>query len=431
MQDRVGRMVKGDAKGSRSIGRRGRYVRWGALLTVYACSVAAPCAGAQQLSLHEAVQQALAGPQGQAIASRVEQAAGSVRQAGLGINPRLFLQSEDLRPWDNAFSFTQQTEDYGYVDQTFELDGKRHKRVTAATARLDQARANADLARAQIAGRVAAAYWNAVVLRDTAHLLEQDMNAVDEMVRYHKERVDAGAMRGIDLLRMQIERDRLLLALRAAERDAEQANLELFRQMGTRPQPVVALSEALDGIVPVEPVALGAVLGRRADVAAARDAVAAATAEVRLQRANGVPDLDLLGGYKRNSGANTAYAALQIPLPFHNRNQGEIARAQAGVSAAEADLATLDIQVRAEVAQAEQAYAREQEMVQRLLPEMRARAGENLRLMTEAYRIGGVDLLRFLDAERTDYEVGVSALRMEADYQQAALRLQLSYGVQP
>ena len=41
------------------------------------------------------------------------------------------------------------------------------------------------------------------------------MMAVDDMVRYHKDRVDAGAMRGVDLLRMQIERDRLVLALKS------------------------------------------------------------------------------------------------------------------------------------------------------------------------------------------------------------------------
>ena len=62
---------------------------------------------------------------------------------------------------------------------------------------------------------------------------------------------------------------------------------------------------------------------------------------------------------------------------------------------------------------------------------MRAKAKENLELMTEAYRIGGVDLLRFLDAERTEFDVEVNALRTFSDFQQAALRLQLSYGMQP
>ncbi len=385
----------------------------------------------QGLSLHEAVRQALTGPQAQAIGAQVDEVGAGVRQAGLGLNPRLFLESEDLRPWADSYDFPTQTEDFGYLSQTFELDGKRQKRVALAKARLEQTRAEADAMRAQIAGRVAGAYWNAVVLGRIAQLLGEDMVAVDEMVRYHQARVDAGAMRGVDLLRMQIERDRLEVARRAAERDAELARLELFRQMGRAPVDGVNPTDALDGVAPVPPVELATVLARRADVLAAREAVAAAEADVRLQQANGVPDLDLLGGYKRNLTQNTGFGGLQIPLAFRNRNQGEVARAQASVRYTTSRLAALEVQVGAEVAEGEANYRREREIVETSLPGMRQKARENFQLMTEAYRIGGVDLLRYLDAERTAFDVEVSALRIEAEYQQAALRVQMSYGVQP
>ena len=66
-----------------------------------------------------------------------------------------------------------------------------------------------------------------------------------------------------------------------------------------------------------------------------------------------------------------------------------------------------------------------------ILPDMRARAKQNLAIMDDAYRIGGVDLLRYLDAERTAFDVEVSALHTLADFQQAGLRLQLAYGERP
>ena len=172
-------------------------------------------------------------------------------------------------------------------------------------------------------------------------------------------------------------------------------------------------------------------LAARADVAAAREAVAAAEADVRLQRSLAVPDLDLLGGYKRNSGSNTGYAGVQIPLPFSNRNQGEIARAEAGVRLAKDRLQQLELSVNADVSAAQEAYKQEQTVVRDVLPEMRARAKENLAIMDDAYRTGGVDLLRYLDAERTAFDVEVTALRTLAEFQQAGLRLQLAYGVQP
>ena len=174
--------------------------------------------------------------------ARVEEARGRLRQAGLGLNPRLFLQSEDLRPWADNFSFPDQTEDYGYLSQTFELDGKRTKRVALGNTRLKQAEAERDLRRREIAGAVSSAYWNAVSLQRVHDLLADDLKSVDDVVRYHKERVDAGAMRGVDLLRMQIERDRLDISLQSANREAVQAKLELFRQMG-----VAATDQALSG----------------------------------------------------------------------------------------------------------------------------------------------------------------------------------------
>jgi outer membrane protein, heavy metal efflux system len=394
--------------------------------------LALPAAGAaQQLSLHEAIQEAMRAPAAQAAAAQTDEVRGQVRQAGLGPNPRLFLQSEDWRPWGDAFDFPTQTEDYAFLSQTLEVDGKRHKRVALASARLAQAQAEEQMTRFAIAGRVAMAYWNAAALERTVALLQQDMQAVDEMVRYHKERVDAGAMRGVDLLRMRIERDRLEVTLRSTERDAAQARLELFKQMG-RPAPEkVQFADPVEAVVPVEPVPVEAVLARRADLQQAREAVSAAEADVRLQKANGVPDPDLIAGYKRNSANNTGYASLQMPLPFRNRNQGEIERAEASVRYARNSLQALELQVRAEIKQSEENYRREQDIVGDLLPEMRASAKQNLQLMTEAYRIGGVDLLRYLDAERTEFDVEVSAVRTYADYQQAALRLQLSYGVQP
>ena len=63
---------------------------------------------AQGLSLHDAIQEAMNGPQAAALSAGSEEAQGQLRQAGLGLNPRLFLQSEDWRPWGANFAFNSQ-----------------------------------------------------------------------------------------------------------------------------------------------------------------------------------------------------------------------------------------------------------------------------------------------------------------------------------
>ena len=223
-------------------------------------------------------------------------------------------------------------------------------------------------------------------------------NAVDDMVRYHKERVDAGAMRGADLLRMQIERDRMVMSLEAARRDMTLTRIELFRQMDRPLDPQVQLTDPIENVVPIESQTIPTVLAARADVAAAREAVSAAQAEVKLQKALGIPDVDLLGGYKRNSGANTLYGALQIPLPLSNRNQGEVQRAEANLHLAQDQLQQIEMSVRADVTSAEEGYSRQREIVEHVLPDMRSRAHQNLTIMNDAYKTGGMDLLRYIDA---------------------------------
>jgi cobalt-zinc-cadmium efflux system outer membrane protein len=385
------------------------------------CAISTVTHGQQTLSLHDAITAAVNSPTVQIADGQVDASRGMLRQAALGPNPRLYLQSEDLRPWADDFTFSQKTEDYGYVGQTLEIDGKRRKRVAVASANLDRSTAERQLRMQQSAGYAAAAYWTAVADERIATLLQQDLAAVDEMVRYHKERVDAGAMRGVDLIRIQIERDRIYLSLEAAERDAELARIDLSRQIGRNVPHDTALTDDLMAVPEIPRVDLQTALAQRK----------AAEADIKLQRAIGVPNPDLLAGYKRNAGADTAYASLQIDLPFRNRNQGEIARAEAQLRISQARLEQTRIVVRAEIDAANENYQREMTIVRQPLPDMREHAKQNLAILSEAYRIGGVDLLRYIDAERTSIDVEVTALRTLAGLQQAALRLQLAYGVQP
>jgi cobalt-zinc-cadmium efflux system outer membrane protein len=387
--------------------------------------------GQTKLSLHEAIQQAQNSPTAHIAQSQVDASQGQLKQAGLRPNPRLYLQSEDLRPWANDFDFPSNTEDYAYLGQTIELDRKRSKRLQLANANLRRADAQRSLQMQQLAGRVAASYWNAASTVRISELLQRDLAAMDAMVRYHKERVDAGAMRGVDLLRMQIERDRLLIILEAAQREAALSRVDLARQIGRPLSGDVELTDSIDTLETIPQQELYAVLARRADVAAAQDVLAAAEADLKLQKALGVPDLDLLGGYKRNSGANTLYSALQIPLPVRNRNQGEVQRAQANIQIAQAQLEQVELTVQADVNAATEAYTREQEIVQKTLPDMQKHAKENLAIMSDAYKTGGVDLLRYIDAERTEIDVEVNTLRMLSEFHQTAVRLQLAYGEQP
>ena len=103
-------------------------------------------------------------------------------------------------------------------------------------------------------------------------------------------------MRGVDLVRMQIERDRLSMSLEAARRQATTARVELARQIGRQLPDDIDLTDSLESIDQIPKQSLEDVLARRADVAMARQAVSAAEADelVALQRSRSLRHDDRL-----------------------------------------------------------------------------------------------------------------------------------------
>lgn len=401
----------------------------------FACALSYACgadAHAQsRLSLHQAIQLAQDSPAARIGESEVAAMQGVVKQAGLTPNPRLFLQSEDLRPWAKDYTFSENTEDYAYVSQTLETDGKRSNRLHLAEARLNQTEAQRTLQLQQLDGRVAAGYWNAASTARISELMQQDLGALDNLIRYQQERVNAGAMRGVDLVRMQMERDRLSMAMETARREAQTARVDLSRRIGRQLPDNVELSDSLESVDQVPKQALEEVLALRADVAIAHQAVAAAEADLKLQKSMGVPDVDVVGGMKRNLNDNTLYLGVQVPLPLWNKNQGETQRAKANLQTTQEQLEQVVFAVKQDVASATATYDQELTTIETTLPEARERARQNLSIMRDAYVSGGVDLLHYLDAERAEIEVEAAAFRALAEFHLAAVQLELAYGVEP
>ena len=403
--------------------------------SVVLCSLLQAALGhAQQpLTLEQAIRTGLVlAPQARTGADQVELQRAQITGARLRPNPRFYSNFEDLRPWADDYDFTQNTEDYGYLSYTFELDGKRGRRIRYAESGLRRTEAQRQFQLRQLAAAIANAYWGASAARSTVGEWQKQLDGITRLVQYQADRVQAGAAPGVDLLRTQIERDRVLLSLAQAQRTAEAAGVELARLTATPSFRTAVLTDPLEAEgAPVPELPIGTVIEQRPDVAAAREAVTEAKDNVTLQHAYGVPDLDILGGYKRNLAANTAYGGLQYDLPIFNRNQGGVATARAGQQLADDQLAFTRLAARSEITIAVADYHREQGLVRTNLPGMGERAAQNAAIIQDAYRTGGTDLLRLLDAERTLIETRLLAIQTWYAYRQAAIALRLAYGEQP
>ncbi len=373
-----------------------------------------------RLPLEEAVQQALSmNPQLSVAQGRIEQAQGYRMQAGLGPNPRLVLQAEDLRYWEgHPRGFIATTENYAYVGQTFEVAGKRARRVDVASANVRLTEFDRELLRRQIRARVGIAYWYAAGAARLRDLLQESLHTYEQNVNYSRNRVQQGVMAETDLMRIQLERDRVRLQLMTANKNADQALVELYRAIGKSEFPPTVLTDSLANPSMVNLPEVAHVLEIRPEMKAARESVTVAQSNIRLQHADAKPDPTAYLGYKRNLGLDTIYAAVQIDLPFRNRNQGNIAAAQAQLHSAQASLRMAEASVKADLASAERAYQDERNLLD-TLPRTQRIAEETGKLAEAAFREGGTSLLRLLDAER--YRIDV-----ETQYSQALVSLQQS-----
>jgi cobalt-zinc-cadmium efflux system outer membrane protein len=397
-----------------------------------ACLLLAVCGARAQesLSISEAIRQAWAShPQLEAAAQRIRSAEGLRRQAALKPNPSLTLQSENTRFWGRpSFSFPNQTDDFAYLTQLFETGGKRLRRVEFADAGVQSAEAERALLQRQIAARVSMAYWQAAAGIGLRDLLRQTVENFDSIVDFHKIRVAEGAMAEVDLMRVQLERDRIAVGYRSAEQTALQALIALQREMGRTEFPNIALADRLSDVRDIAIPETVTVLTQRPEMAAARRAVEQARANHRLQQALAKPDPEVSFGYKRTEGLNTLMGIFTIPLPVRNRNEGAIASASSGIRVSESQLRATEAHIRGEVESARAAYEGRRRMLAEVLQPMRERADEIARIATAAYREGGIDLLRLLDAQRARLDALTAWYQALAEYQGSVTTLQIVTG---
>jgi cobalt-zinc-cadmium efflux system outer membrane protein len=390
------------------------------------------------LSLGSALDQArMQNPQVAMARARVLEAEGMRKQASLIPNPSLYASSENTPlGGSQPFTFGNDTDDYVYLIQKIELGGKRSRRVAFASENVSQMSIQSEVAMHQLLARVATAYWMAAGSAALDRLYKREVNTLDAVVDYNRARVQKGANAEADLIRIQLESDRLKAQARLAAEQARRFLIALYREMGASAFPDSAVfTDRLDDLSGIRPPDLQTVFSDRPEMRAARESLKQAEANFDLQRANAVPDPQLMAGYKRFSGSgqftgqNTLFFVLQVPLPIFDRNQGQIAAAQAQVLGAKDAVADQEIAIRAEVESALSDYGSRRQALLKVLPAMARRAAASDEIAEGAYRLGGADILRFLDATRIDIETQVLFVQTLIDYHQSVVNLELVTGM--
>ncbi|WP_263352976.1 TolC family protein [Acidicapsa acidisoli] len=368
------------------------------------------CHGQTVLSVQDAVSYALSHrPELRATNDRTAASERLRSQASLLPNPRFLFRKEDFTDHLNIGE-NSQTDWEG--EQLFETSGKRGGRIAVAQQSIEQSRLQAELERRQIELTVRESYWKSKAAQSLAALYAQDADYFRHVIEYHEARFREGKISEVDLLRVRLQGEQICAAAANARLDSEKALLILAQEMNAAPNSSWALSEDFETLEEPKSLPSGTdAPSLRVEGQLAQQVIAGAEAKTRLQKANGRPDLLFTGGYKRDTNFDSPVAGVQFDLPFFNRNQGAVEAAHAEEEAAREDYRAAHNRLAAELELAQREYEMRRDQYLQTFKPLREQAIEISDISRAAYRAGGLDLLRLIDAERARVDAELSYIR--------------------
>jgi len=335
--------------------------------------------------------------------------------------------SQDTRPpfWDNQqLTLT--------VEQDLETGGRRGLREKAAAAGIDAARAAASDRLRLLRLDVQRAYLTAMLARADHEVAQSTLADIDRVLAINRARFEQGELSGVELRRLQVERHRFADDAITAELAMKNAKASLLSVMHVTPldRPFETAGALGDAVAPpsLDAAAAPALLAGRPDVAAARAGQAHAEASSALERALAKPLWTVGGGYQRDFGVDALVLQLRVPLPVASRNQGAIARADAGRALAEAAAAAVSVEAELEARLAANGVVAHRARVESIQRDYLRNAREARDIVLAAYRAGASTLIDYLDAQRALDEAQRVEHRALFDYRISICELEAALG---
>jgi cobalt-zinc-cadmium efflux system outer membrane protein len=350
--------------------------------------------------------------------------------ARLRPDPQISVGFSDI-PLDFRENFVKpQTFSYG-ISQTFELGGKRAKRIDEANKNSELARAGFQVVMWQLTNDLKKKFYAVLLAQSLLKLAEENQKTFAEIITHTNEVFQLGEISGLDLQRLEIEKFKFDTDVANSERDYELALRELRVALGGDYRSMdVDVAGTIDYYQPYEfslTELRDKALAARPDLKAAHLSELAADAAIRLQNAQRIPDLTLAAGVEQVPQAGNTYNfGVGIPLPVHNRNQGERAKALIQKMKAQNDQRLIANQVLSDVDKALVAFEIQKRRVELYRTGVLTKVDNIQRLTEFSLKAGESSTLELLDAIRTRRETLAGFYQTLFDYQVSLLDLELA-----
>jgi len=358
----------------------------------------------------------------------IETADAEKLTARLRPNPEFDASFDDL-PLDFSGPFFKEQEIAYGISQTIELGGKRRKRINAANANAELARANFQVAMWQLTNDLKRKFYAVVLANNLLKLAEENEKTFGEILAHSKELVQQGEIAGLDLRRIEVEKLKFDTDVANSRREYEVA-LRDFRVVlgGDYKSRDVSVSGSLDYTAYQFVLAelRDKSLAARPDLKAAQISEFAADSGIKLQDAQRIPNLSVGVGIKRILVDNLYSFGFGISLPVFDRNQGERVKALIQKKRAQNDQKIFTNTILSDVDKAMASFEAQKRRVELYRTGVLTKVDEIQNLTEFSFKSGESTVLDLLDAIRTRRETLANYYQTLFDYQTSLLDLELA-----
>ncbi len=344
---------------------------------------------------------------------------GLVLQAQTRPNPILSVELEDTSR--KATRNTTTT-----LSLPIELGGKRDARIAEAKLARDRIHQEKEQIRADVRAQTVVAFFDVLIAQEKVGLSTRTVKIARDAYRIADKRVEEGKVPPLAANRAQVAVANAELEAARAANSLESARRSLSRLWGN-PSPQFTKVDAKISTPLDRPVLddLSTALEKSPAVQGARLELERSRAQIQVERSKRYPNIEVSAGVIRNNelGRNQMMLGVSIPLPFFDRNQGNIYEASMLAYKTRDEYLDLKTRLQVQLQQAASEFDIAKNSALRLESQIVPSASLAFERAQRGFEAGKFSFIDVLDAQRTLFQARARHLSALSDAYQALAQI--------
>ena len=353
-------------------------------------------------------------------AANLERARYICKQVGLKPNPTIGYFGEEI---GNAGAAGLNG---GFVSQTFVRGQKLTLNRQVLSHEVQSMIWQVETQRQRVLTDVRLAFVDSLAAQKRIQLAEDFRSIVEKGVSIAEEKLEAGIGTRPDVLQSEIQLNEIELTIERAKFDLAASLQELAALAGVSEldgEPVGQFENQSD--IPTLESAYSEIVTNSPQIAAAQEQVERARANLRRQEVQPISNVTAQLGAGADDSTGDAFANIQLslPVPVHNKNQGNICAAQNEVRAAVENVERLQASIRRDLAIAFRDLEKANTTVRQYQTIILPKAESTVELVETAYQSGESEFLRVLTARRAYFDSALELVTAQQNRAKARINI--------